>query len=324
MSDDKNFGFCPRCGTLMQNGICQSCRYGKRLGQTEVQEPVPVSGSSAMQTKRQSPTPQKSKKLVVGLCIGGGVLLFLGLMAAIVFYFAMIFKGVSTVGSHQQNDSHYSDDYDDDYEYYEPSEDDPYYKEIVDATSTELSYTVSWATDSLYPDNSDVNWSYYATYPVLEAAEGETGNYDGINEAIRNAALIYKASFREHDGGANTYGYVTYMDEETISVVFQHSLYESYGMSPSIDALNFEVKTGRRITPEEMTELDETLAMRFRAQDQTQNGGVAFVQDLSDEELLAYLQDPERAVAFYTPVGLEVGFNYETGWVTVTLKEKAL
>ena len=54
-----------------------------------------------------------------------------------------------------------------------------------------------------------------------------------------------------------------------------------------------------------------------------------FVQDASDEKLLTILQDPEEAVYFYSPVGLEVGFNYTSeeygsGWVSVTLKEQAL
>ena len=49
-----------------------------------------------------------------------------------------------------------------------------------------------------------------------------------------------------------------------------------------------------------------------------------YVQKLTAEELLEILKNPKRAVFFYTPVGLEVGFNYETGWVTVTIKEQAL
>ena len=48
------------------------------------------------------------------------------------------------------------------------------------------------------------------------------------------------------------------------------------------------------------------------------------MQNLTGEELLEILKDPKQAVFFYTPVGLEVGLNYESGWVTVTLKEQAL
>ena len=69
--------------------------------------------------------------------------------------------------------------------------------------------------------------------------------------------------------------------------------------------------------------------MRFRAQDQTQNGSVDFVTNSTDEELLKLLSDPQESAYFYSPVGLEVGFNYESeeygkGWVSVTLKERAL
>ena len=47
------------------------------------------------------------------------------------------------------------------------------------------------------------------------------------------------------------------------------------------------------------------------------------------EELLKLLSDPQESAYFYSPVGLEVGFNYESeeygkGWVSVTLKERAL
>ena len=27
MSDSRDYGFCPRCGALMQNGVCRSCGY---------------------------------------------------------------------------------------------------------------------------------------------------------------------------------------------------------------------------------------------------------------------------------------------------------
>lgn len=324
MSENRDFGFCPRCGALMQNGVCQSCGCGKRPGQAAASEGVPFPGSSNVNAAGGNPKPKKSNKLVIGLCIGGGVLLFTGLIAAIVFYFMSLVKSGAQIVNHLPEDSYYGDDYSDDYDYYEPSADDPYYKEIVDATSSDLSYVICWAVDSLDPDKYEEDWSYYATYPVLEAAEGEEGSYDAINESIREEALIYKTTFRDYAGGAGTYGYVTYMDEDKISVVFRHNLYGDEYPLPKLSALNFDIKTGRQITSEEMVEADQELVIRFRSQDKTQNGGIDFVQELSDEELLSYLQDPEKMVAFYTPVGLEVGFNYENGWVTVTLKEKAL
>ena len=114
-----------------------------------------------------------------------------------------------------------------------------------------------------------------------------------------------------------------------ISVVFQHRLSEENGTLPRLTAVNFRIETGEQLAPSEMAEIDEELVMRFRAQDQTQNGGVDFVTNSSDEELLKLLSDPEEAAYFYSPVGLEAGFNYESedygkGWVSVTLKDYTL
>ena len=48
------------------------------------------------------------------------------------------------------------------------------------------------------------------------------------------------------------------------------------------------------------------------------------MEKLSDEELIGYLTDDERRFAFLTPVGTEIGFNYDEGWITVTMKENIL
>ena len=114
------------------------------------------------------------------------------------------------------------------------------------------------------------------------------------------------------------------MYEEKISVVFKHNFYNKNVTEVRLDARSFWIESGEEIAPEEMTDIDQELAMRFQAQDKIQNNGVEYVQDLTADYLLPILKDPNRAVFFYTPVGLEVGFNYETGWVTVTLKEQAL
>ena len=66
--------------------------------------------------------------------------------------------------------------------------------------------------------------------------------------------------------------------------------------------------------------MDEELVWQFRSRNTYQNGKVEFVDGLSDEELMEYLKSGEDSVMFYTPVGLEIGFNYDGGGVTVTLK----
>ena len=207
-----------------------------------------------------------------------------------------------------------------------PDKDDPYYREITDCTRTDLEYGISWIVDSITPDDDEDYCTYYATYPLLKGGDGA---YDSINEEITGKALQYKEAYTDYPGGCSSYGYVTYMDESKISVVFQHDLYEENGTLPRVTAVTFDLESGQEIKPEQMTAVDEELVMRFRAQNETQNGGVEFVENSSDEDLLALLRDPQTGIFFYSPVGLEAGFNYESGeyssgWVTVTLKDQAL
>lgn len=321
MSEEKNFGFCPRCGALMHDGACRSCGYrgGGYTNYPPVQQP-------------KSPEKKNRKGLILALCIVCAVVLFIGLILAFAFLSSTLTRvAMETEIYEEEYDDPYSGDYFDefgDYDsgYYVPDEDDPYYREITDCTRTDLEYGISWIVDSITPDDDEDYCTYYATYPLLKGGDGA---YDSINEEITGKALQYKEAYTDYPGGCSTYGYVTYMDESKISVVFQHDLYEENGTLPRVTAVTFDLESGQEIKPEQMTAVDEELVMRFRAQNETQNGGVEFVENSSDEDLLALLRDPQTGIFFYSPVGLEAGFNYESGeyssgWVTVTLKDQAL
>ena len=145
-----------------------------------------------------------------------------------------------------------------------------------------------------------------------------------MNAGIRDLACKYRDSYQDYYGGVSSYSYVTYMDEDTLSVVVQHSLYDQGTTIPEVRAITFRMDTGEVMPPEEMTTVDEELVRQFRARDSYQNGSVDFVENASDEELLQCLSDPDTRVMFYTPVGLEIGFNYDGGWVTVTIKDTIL
>ena len=321
MSEEKNFGFCPRCGALMHDGVCRSCGYrgGGYTNYSPVQQP-------------KAPEKKNRKGLILALCIVCAVVLVIGLILAFAFLSSTLTRvAMETEIYEEEYDDPYSGDYFDefgDYDsgYYVPDEDDPYYREITDCTRTDLEYGISWIVDSITPDDDEDYCTYYATYPLLKGGDGA---YDSINEEITGKALQYKEAYTDYSGGCSTYGYVTYMDESKISVVFQHDLYEENGTLPRVTAVTFDLESGQEIKPEQMTAVDEELVMRFRAQNETQNGGVEFVENSSDEDLLALLRDPQTGIFFYSPVGLEAGFNYESGeyssgWVTVTLKDQAL
>lgn len=348
MSEKRDFDFCPRCGALMQNGVCQSCGRGAQRapqtsdtyqGQNLTPPPVGmqggpgpgmpggVSGGPGTNPTYIYARPAKTKNhtAVIVIVVTLIVFLFLGILFALIFSFAGSTR--DNMRSGRSDRDYYDDDfggYDDDYDYgyYEPDEDDPYYREIVDCTRTDLDYAIQWAVESMDPDDSDDECTYYTTYPQLEMEDAPW--LDAVNEAIRQTAVTYRSTYKEYDGGISTFGYVTLMDEEKISIVFKHNFYKKNVTEVRLEACTFRIETGGLVAPEEMTEIDLDLAMRFQSQDKIQNEGVDYVQDHTAEELLADLQNPDSAVFFYTPVGLEVGINYPEGWVTVTMKEQAL
>lgn len=329
MSDRDKFGFCPKCGALTQNGICQSCGYGRYFGALSNQE------NRQEYTYSESGTKQKKssgKKILIGICIGLAVLFIL---AMLLFFAASMHMslGQSSMevipgygnydGSFGYGDP-YADNwnYDDSYDSYVPHESDDYYEEITDATSTDLSYGVIWNSVSMRPDDPEDGHSYDCVYPVLIGGENEP--YAAINKKIEEMACVYKDTYRDYDLGVVSYGYVTYMDEAKLSVVVQHRLNDGGTVMPIVRALTFYVDTGEVMRHDEMITIDEELVWQFRSRNTYQNGTIEFVDGLSDDELRRYLEDEENSIVFYTPVGLEAGFNYDNGWVTVTLKNTSV
>lgn len=329
MEEKNEFGFCPKCGAVMQNGVCQSCGYGRRM--------------DTWQPKVEVVSPPRSGKSVRGKVIAG-VFISIGILclAAIVIFmyfsirtaFQRVMNDTPNYGSEYGNgyfgygNPYESYPYDDDYSsgndsgYYEPDKNDEYYEEITDATSQDLDYHVIWKSTSMRPDDSDDTCTYDCVYPVLTGED--EGKFSSMSDTIRNLICKYQDTYKDYESGVSSSGYVTYMDEEKISVVVKHSFYEKKSTIPRVEAVTLNIKTGEVISHENLVEIDDDLVWQFRARNTSQNGTVEFVDNLSDEELAEYLKDEENSVMFYTPVGLEIGFNYDGGWVTVTLKTDTL
>lgn len=311
MNERDEYEFCPKCGALMQNGVCQSCGYGK------IRQPGKTS-------RRKRSTGEKA---VISICITIGALMLLGIIGS----FLTVFHAVSEVkvlpdhGSYGGGYYDYGDPYGNGQSgdgYYIPSEDDEYYQEITDATELGLSYGISWRSESVRPDDPDDLCIYDCVYPVLTGED--TDKLRNINAEIEKMACRYQDQMSEYPEGISSSAYVTYMDEEKISIVFQHDLNGAENWTSMLEAVTYQMDIGEKIPYSQMLEIDDDLVRQFRARDSRQNGTVEFVEQLSDEELKDYLSDDEKRVVFYTPVGLEIGFNYDGGWVTVTLKDSKL
>lgn len=325
MEERKEFGFCPKCGALMQDGVCQSCGYGSRAAVFRRESRGYQTSDDSLKTSAPKKKMSTGVKITLGIVIG--VVVLVVLLAALFGYLAEQadrgYMGGPDMGFRypDYNDGYY-DDYDSYGDYYVPDKKDEYYQEITDATVQNLDYQVLWESTSVYPDDASSSVGYTSICPVLTGEDTE--KFKSVNEKIREMVCQYEDSYLDYDNGVESYGYVTYMDEDICSIVVEHSLKENYNTIPYVRALTFHMDSGEVMEHSEMIQVDDDLIRQFRSMDSYQNGTVDFVSDSSDEELKACLADEKDSVMFYTPVGLEVGFNYDGGWVTVTIKDRAL
>lgn len=270
----------------------------------------------------QTPKRKKHTGIIALLC--GIVLAFVLIFALAV---SLIATDVRKNSSQSRTSSQTTDSSEDTYAEYVPDASDEYYVEIVDYLRNDLSYQVEWQEYEV--ENEDAATSYYALFPVLT---GEVPNLEELNGAIEDAArkeeiFCQYAAEDEDVESCSIYkeGYVTYMDEDVVSVVFREYIYLNGAYLPRISDINIDVRTGSVLKHGSMVDYSTALAQRVRKQNAYQNSVDIENMPWSDEDIAALLQS-EEGVAFYTPVGLEVGFNYSSsdtgyGWLTVTLKD---
>lgn len=212
-----------------------------------------------------------------------------------------------------------SDDYDDGDEYYEPSPDDDYYVELADYLRDDLSYSVDFEEYT----HSDYENSVYISIWYAQVSDDVT-NSDVINEYLMDGAMYY-ANMYESDSvtdlSLEIESFVTYMDEETLSVAVYESVYWDGNVYYDLYCMNFDLKTGTLLDNTEIVEVSDDLVDAFVDQSIYQNGYTSSVSDYSDEEIADFMRDEESLILFYTPVGLEIGYNHPNGWVTATLKD---
>lgn len=212
---------------------------------------------------------------------------------------------------------------------YVPKATDEYYVEFADAIVEDLNYSIEKKEYSYFDDDKNVDINI--TYPQITG--DNVRNIENINEEIESAALFYQKNFASHpekgkvsDCSIEILGYVTYMDEEVCSIVLQEECYLPDIVNYlDLYAININMVTGQIMDNTTMLDYSEQLGKEFRKKSEYQNGTNEGVDMLSDEEIADYLKDAETGVIFYTPVGLELGFNYYydvyPGWVTATFKE---
>lgn len=220
----------------------------------------------------------------------------------------------------QYDDDFFKDGNDYDYDY----NDDKYYS-LHDDIKTDLSYSVAFEYfeyDTDY-DNVDI----LVSYPVIKG--DKIPNLDKINSEIRSEINVFTEYFEEEYEpylteedyfSALASGYVTYMDEERMSVVFSEYVYGEYYTDVYLYCINIDMENGVILDNENILSIDDAFSVEFRQKSDIQNGEVSALTMMSDQEITKFFNS-DNVIVFYTPKGMEIGFNYDDGWVTVTYED---
>lgn len=213
-------------------------------------------------------------------------------------------------------------DYDDDHNY----DDDKYYT-LHDDIKDNLSYSIDY---DYYEYDTDYEYvSIIVTYPIIKG--NNVPNLDKLNEVIQEETTFFTDYFEEEyeqyvknndDGYFDAFvtGYVTYMDEEKLSIVFSESVYSDYYDHVYLYCINIDMENGVVLDNEDMLSIDDDFSVDFRTRSDEQNGEISYLTAMTDQQITDYFNSPD-VIVFYTPQGMEIGFNYEQGWVTVTYDE---
>ena len=215
------------------------------------------------------------------------------------------------------------DDYGyDDYGY---DYDDQYYV-LQDDIKTDLTYSVDFEYYEYDTEYEDVD--IMVTYPVITGEN--VPNLAHMNDVIQEEVDLFKDYFEEEyvdymeDEGsyfaAVSSGFVTYMDEEKLSIVFSEYIYTDYYNSAYLYCINIDMENGVILDNENILSIDDAFSVEFRKQSDIQNDEIVYLTSMTDQEITALFNSPD-IIVFYTPKGMEIGFNYDEGWVTVTYEE---
>lgn len=199
-----------------------------------------------------------------------------------------------------------------------------YYGEITDAVRTDLDYSIEWKNYE-YEGNND-NVTIAVDYPVIE---GNVPNLDVINDIIDDETEYFEEYYKEYSKYmmpeenflVYSEGYVTFMDQEVMSVVFCEMIYTDYWADYGLYCLNIDMENGVVLDNNSIMAIDDEFAVDFRKRCRQQNGTVSDLDSMTDQEIVYYLTSGGTSILFYTPLGMEVGLNMGEYYVTVTYKD---
>lgn len=356
MSEQRQYGFCPKCGAVMYGDVCSGCGYKKRIKSGAEQNMLQADQSYRERIMRRNGQVARMVLLFMG---AAGILLAVLLTYNVVR--GIVFRNLEQRAGTEEwaeapafgEDTERETDHLFDgslvtedvyvqgeplhgkgglyggrpalleaYSDYKPDPGDEFYRWLADALSYDLNYQVNWSS-------LDVA-SHAYTFPQVEMEDGELAERinSRIQEMLTSEDMV---DLGENGAPAGTF-YVTYMSEDILSIVLELGIYyppvESAGVEYGFQhdilrAVNFDMQTGEEIPPEEIMPVSLGLCARFWDLCAYEHPYADVLETFESVENLAerFMDDALRIV-FYTPVGVEMGLNYENGWITATLNRE--
>lgn len=210
-------------------------------------------------------------------------------------------------------------------------DEDTGYYELHHAIRDDLSYQVELEKVQLNGENAQEKNLYLITgeRPVIKGEGIE--NLDVLNDALAAEYQDLQEYMEmitgdlEIDGAepaqASVDCYVTYMDEEFLSVVYNVRISMEYYGQVYLSCVNINMESGVVMhNLMDLIHVDDAFAIEFRERNARQNQTDS-IDYMSDQEVAAYLRSENTGIAYFTPLGMEIGFNYEQGWITVTYQD---
>ena len=218
---------------------------------------------------------------------------------------------------------------------YEPDEvGDEYYFELCNCIDRTTSYNLKFETYEDTDESQDIcmRVNYYQL-------DGDIPNLDQLNEALKESAVYYceyyydnisdyEEIFEEYGNGyvVEVESFVTYNDEERISIVMNEYYESPVEVNKHVTALNIDLETGIIVYNTDFFDISDDFLEYYRSVCKDQNGSVPALRYFDNDELREFFEDENDLILYYTPCGFEVGINYETedsyGWVTATLNDE--
>nr|MCR5282782.1 hypothetical protein [Lachnospiraceae bacterium] len=209
-----------------------------------------------------------------------------------------------------------------------------YYEEFVDCIDESLSYKVK----RKYAKKLDPEQRIGITTSYVQL-DGDIPNIHKINEQLASYGEYYINYYEENESEildylkyygnmnclAQTVCHVTYTDEDMMSVIFEDQTDVLGTNGVFVTSVNINLKTGTILDNGQILDLPDDFGKTFRERSIKQNGDSPGTDLFSDEQIMLLLDDTSSLIVFYTPVGLEVGYEYKkgqnSGWLTISLRD---